>query len=390
MKIKKIMSAAIAALIASSTFSVVSYAQNAVETFDGLTSENAASYFNFYQRSLKENCINNEEILNEYKVSADSRSETETDKAFTFTAPAGKTFTNNRPVLMTKDKSVSIEKGEWAHISFDCKNSSVDAGGIQVMTILDWNIDGSKVSDFNMNSGDGFAQGLLTAGIDSERLLTFDKATYSIDNNGKTTVTPTNVLAVRDTNVCNWHKYDFYIGGPEGDSCIVFVDGVYKRTFKCAVYADANISNRKKPKYVCGVNNLVFTFGSVNSANLYRPHWTKELKNLTSDCYYSVDNILIEKSPAPYLPKISVNGNNVSASLNVDSSIEFTENTTLIIASYKDGVLTDVKCQAKGNEKRTVKAELKNVASGSVVKAMVLKSMTDISPLMESVTANIN
>lgn len=389
MKIKKIMSAAIAALIASSTFSVVSYAQNAVETFDGLTSENAASYFNFYQRSLTEKSINNEGILKEYKVSAENRSETETDKAFTFTVPAGKTFTNNRPVLMTKDKSVSIEKGEWAHISFDCKNSSASAGGIQVMTILDWNIDGSKVSDFNMNSGDGFAQGLLTAGTDSERVYTFGEATY-VDNNGKTTVTPTNSLIVKNDNACDWHKYDFYIGGPEGDSCLVFVDGVYKRTFKCAVYADANIPKRDKPKYVCGVNNLVFTFGPHNSSNIYRPHWTNELKNLTSDCYYSVDNILIEKSSAPYLPKISFDGSDVSASLNVNSGIEFTENTTLIIASYKDGVLTDVKCQAKGNEKRTVKAELKNVASGSVVKAMVLKSMTDISPLMESVTANIN
>ena len=109
--------------------------------------------------------------------------------------------------------------------------------------------------------------------------------------------------------------------------------------------------------------------------------------------YYSIDNLLIEKSAVPTLPKISVDSNKVTASLDVKAGVEsgvtISNDSALVIAAYKDNTLTGINYTVKNEENNTITAELDNVESGSVVKAMVLNSMTDIIPLMESVTANV-
>lgn len=221
MKAKKILLSIVSGVFIFTMISSQSYAANS-ENFENYSSDKVADYFNVYNRSYdSSNKITDDLITNYFDLSPINRgSEAEPDMAFNY-KPIAKLYTekkNDRLNFVPKDFSLSINKGEWAHISFDYRSYCLSLGGSQVGVFLKWTVDGKEIADLKEGQGGSLynnpSQGLMTVESDGKYIAAADNT----NSNGRTNV-------YKDKEAGQWHTYDFYIGGPTGKKCIMFIDG---------------------------------------------------------------------------------------------------------------------------------------------------------------------
>lgn len=405
MKMKRIL--AVLSAVAMLLCSVSVFAEGTTKTIYGsVTDQNYTDTFKIYDAK-----VSSTECKDTYveKRVINRGNEENPDYAVQYGFKNGEKVTKNNaindgrvPYLKIDSTAATIEKGKWAHISFDFMGEGYgNPAGAQVAATLEWtgtDTSGNTVTKMDNNASVGFQtlvyENQPDAKKSSKTIQLFNGYSDEFDNSWK----PETPVTVDDSGTVNWHTYDCYFGGPNGNQFVICMDGkiVSSGTTKPRQKAIDGYEN----KYISGVGNLYVmsgTSGNYNSGKISAPRWSNYIIKWDSTTEYtfpetgdlfraSIDNIAVNQVDAAPCLGITVLNNTATATLDLNAGVAVPVGSTILLASYVDGKLADVDItEVSGTTENKITATLTGVATGTVVKARVFNSLAGMKPLMGAV-----